>query len=308
MDEPQRILIIKTGALGDVVRSTVLLRAFADRSITWITDRDCLSLFENIGLPKLTVHAVQEIPPSIFGEQFDLVLSLEEDQESAQLASRINTNRLTGVFWKNGLGYSDDAAGWFDMSLISSLGQQEANRLKWNNTASYQQLLYTMIGRSFNRELYWIATPECPTVQARIGIESHAGWRWPNKRWQYYEALKELLIQQGFEIFWLEKRSSLHQYLMDIRSCSFLVSGDTLAMHLALAYQIPSLALFSCTSPAEIYDYGILKKLVSPALQQFFYSTDFDPAAIRAIEPDLVFNTILEHWKKFYPAINPKLS
>lgn len=307
MDDPQRILIIKTGALGDVVRSTILLRAFAGRSITWITDRHCLPLFENIDLPRLTVYPVQDIPPFIFEDHFDLVLSLEEEEEAARLASRINTNRLTGVYWKDRINYSDDAAEWFDMSLISKLGQQEANRLKWNNSASYQQLLYTMIRRSFNGELYWIAPPESSSIPGRIGIESQVGLRWPNKQWQFYEVLKEELTRQGFEILWLEKKPSLHQYFNDIRSCSFLVSGDTLAMHLALAYKIPALALFTCTSPAEIYDYGILKKLVSPALQQFFYTTEFNPAAIRAIKPDHVLNAILEHWGKFYPAISLKV-
>lgn len=306
MHHPHRILIIKTGALGDVVRSTILLRLFANQRITWITDERCVPLFDQVNTDKLTLIPFQQIPPDLEQQDFDQIVSLEEDEACARLASRLKTNRLTGVYWQNGCCYTDDAAGWFDLSLISRLGYAEATSRKWNNTACYQQLLCAMLGRSFKGEPYWI-TPAASTVMpCRIGIESHVGPRWPNKQWQFYAALKTLLERQGFEILWLRKRTSLKAYLNDIHSCSFLVCGDTLAMHLALAYKIPAVALFTCTSPSEIYDYGILQKMISPALAHHFYSTTANPAATGAIELDLVYHTVLEHWGKFYPALSQK--
>jgi heptosyltransferase II len=61
------------------------------------------------------------------------------------------------------------------------------------------------------------------------------------------------------------------------------VCGDSLPMHLALGSGIPTVALFNCTSPWEIHDYGLLTKLVSPLLGEFFYKRAFDPRATTAI-------------------------
>ena len=41
--------------------------------------------------------------------------------------------------------------------------------------------------------------------------------------------------------------------------------------------------LFTCTSPWEIYDYGIQKKIVSPLLEEFFYKRGYDERATTAI-------------------------
>jgi hypothetical protein len=65
-------------------------------------------------------------------------------------------------------------------------------------------------------------------------------------------------------------------------------------MHLAMGSGLSSVALFSCTSPWEIYDYGILTKMISPLLGEFFYKRGFDPRATTAILPDSVLNAVLQ--------------
>jgi ADP-heptose:LPS heptosyltransferase len=54
-------------------------------------------------------------------------------------------------------------------------------------------------------------------------------------------------------------------------------------MHLALGTGTPCVTLFTCTSPWEIYDYGILNKVVSPCLEEFFYKRGYDQRATSAI-------------------------
>jgi len=44
------------------------------------------------------------------------------------------------------------------------------------------------------------------------------------------------------------------------------------------------IAIFTCTSPAEIYDYGILKKIINPQLKNCFYSTSVKPEDSASIE------------------------
>ena len=69
----------------------------------------------------------------------------------------------------------------------------------------------------------------------------------------------------------LPKRSSLLEHLADVRNHRCLVGGDSLPMHFALGTGTPCVTLFTCTSPWEIYEYGIQKKIVSPLLEEFFY-------------------------------------
>jgi hypothetical protein len=62
--------------------------------------------------------------------------------------------------------------------------------------------------------------------------------------------------------------------------------------------------LFNCTSPWEIYDYGIQTKLVSPLLEQFFYKRGFDAAAIAAIRVEDVFDAVINRLEAGSPMAN----
>jgi len=291
-----KILLIKTGAAGDVVRTTVLLNALQG-SITWVID----SRYEPI-LPTrhpnlrrvVALECAQEI---LQHEIFDHTISLEEDEACALLASRIPTKKITGIYLENKrLMYTNDAAGWYNMSLVSILGAAAANEAKKQNLHTFQQLLLNMFGLSFNGEPYCIYRNDAiKTDQRLIGIETRVGARWPNKSWSGYPALIKKLQDLGYTCILLEQRNNITEYLDDIARCAFLISGDTLAMHVAMAYHIPSIAIFNCTSPVEIHDYGTLKKIVSPLLNQAFYKTHFLQAVIDSITVDEVYAAFLQH-------------
>lgn len=291
-----KILLIKTGAAGDVVRTTVLLNAL-NGAITWVIDKRYQQLLP-VHHPNLQrVIPMEEALPTLQHEIFDHIICLEEDPECALLASRIPTKKFTGIYLENKqLQYTADAAGWYDMSLVSALGAACANETKKHNTASFQQLLLNMFGLSFNGEPYCIyRNIQIHPNKKVIGIETRVGARWPNKGWSGYPALINKLQQMGYECRLLEERNTITEYLDDIARCGFIISGDTLAMHVAMAYHIPSIAIFNCTSAAEIYDYGTLRKIVSPLIHQAFYKTSFSQAVIDSISPGEVVDAFLEH-------------
>jgi heptosyltransferase II len=286
----KKILIIKTGAAGDVVRTTVLLNALRGK-ITWLIDEKYIDILphDNPHLEKIiSIQNAEEL----LTEKFDLIISLEENLQCAILASKIVSKKITGVYFAdNNLKYTEDSAGWFDMSLISSKGFEIANAIKSRNTLSFQDLLFKMVDLSFHGEPYCIYKDENILVQEKlIGIEKRSGNRWPNKSWDGYDHLAENLSKQGFKIKILSQRNSIKEYLNDISACSYIISGDTLAMHVALAYKKPCIAIFNCTSPNEICDYGILKKVISPLLKEVFYQTNFSENAISAIKVEEVEN------------------
>jgi ADP-heptose:LPS heptosyltransferase len=91
----------------------------------------------------------------------------------------------------------------------------------------------------------------------------------------------------------LPKRSSLLEHLSDVRNHCCLVGGDSLPMHFALGTRTRCVTLFTCTSPWEIYDYGVQTKIVSPRLKEFFYKRSYDERATKAITVDEVFGAVM---------------
>jgi lipopolysaccharide heptosyltransferase II len=100
----------------------------------------------------------------------------------------------------------------------------------------------------------------------------------------------------------LPKRPSLLEHLSDVRNHQCLVGGDSLPMHLALGTGTRCVTLFTCTSPWEIYDYGLLKKIVSPLLEEFFYKRGYDERATTAISVEEVEAAVLRQLEVAEPA------
>lgn len=268
-----KTLIIKLGALGDVVRTTPLLRVLKGE-VCWVTSRPALPL---LPARRLAEALPLEAAGKLRGRRFDLVLSLDEDRRAAALASRIETDRRIGTYLdeSGALRYTRESASWFDMSLISRFGRAKADRLKMANTRTYQEHLFAMLGRRFSGEEYLIGPSPRPRRTAgrdlRVGLDARAGARWPMKRWPGYLTLARRLEQDGLRPVFFRQRRRLADFAADIAACDLVVCGDTLTMHLALALGVPAVALFLCTSPAEIHGCGRLAKVVSPLWKEHFY-------------------------------------
>ena len=106
-------------------------------------------------------------------------------------------------------------------------------------------------------------------------------------------SLRELIggEDQGLKSMCCRKDIAVN--LADVRNHGCLVGGDSLPMHLALGTGTRCVTLFTCTSPWEIYDYGVQTKLVSPLLEEFFYKRGYDKRATTAINVDQVFDAVM---------------
>jgi len=224
---------------------------------------------------------------------------LDEDYQAAKLASEVKKKELIGVFVdsKGELKYTESSAQWFDMSLISKYGKEKADELKKKNTKTWQEILFNMLGLKFNGEEYLINIPvQCHSKQYNdkfiIGLENRAGDRWPTKVWNKFYELSLLLKSDGYECRFFQNRDNIYDYIKDIAECSLIVTPDTLTLHLALALRIPTVGIFTCTSPTEIYGYGRLIKIVSPLLHKAFYKTDYIHDAVDAISLDSVYKAV----------------
>jgi hypothetical protein len=287
------ILIIKLGATGDVVRTTTLLRRL-EGAVTWITAAKNLPLL--LGLSREVRAVSWEHRQSVADTDYDLIINLEDDRESSEFARTLRFRSLFGAHLDSSgaMAYTPDSRCWFDLSLISAFGRERADQLKLQNRRTYQEMVFEGLGFSFKGEPYLLPKPVTTGLTGDVAIAAEAGPVWPMKRWAYYDALKARLEAAGLTVNVIGARPTLLEHLADVQGHRLLVSGDTLPMHLALGSGVRCVTLFNCTSPWEIYEYGIQQKIVSPLLERYFYQRGFDERATTAVGLEPVFNAVMD--------------
>ena len=155
-----------------------------------------------------------------------------------------------------------------------------------------------------------------------IGIHMGASPRWPSKVWHKKELIKFILLakKKGYEIILFggsneikehsaileelkNERISMHannpnntllEFASLVNICDVMVCSDSLALHVALALKKPVVGLFFCTSPHEVEDYGLLRKLVSPRLEEFFPEKmdQYDEQLVQSISAEEVLENV----------------
>jgi|GEM_PF-368733 len=156
-----KILIIKIGALGDVLRTSFIAQFLKEKyrfqasKLFWLTGERAKPLFtNNIYVDEVICTEEKEKIENLQKESFDLVINLEEDMENCKLASSLSPKKLIGAFLnKDGkIDYTKESEYWFDMSLISKRGKKEADLLKKKNEKTHRQIIAEMIGiKDYNK-------------------------------------------------------------------------------------------------------------------------------------------------------------
>jgi ADP-heptose:LPS heptosyltransferase len=296
-------LIVKIGATGDVVRTTPLLSRLKGQ-VTWLTASKNTVLLQGLNCD-LRCFSWDE-RAKVSNNHYDLVINLEDTLDVAQFLKTVRCGEVFGAYVDSdgSLRYTENSQRWFDLSLISAHGKLRADTLKFQNRQTYQELVFDGLGFRFAGETYLLPEPIETGLSGDVAIAADAGSIWPMKKWAYYQELKQKLEDRGLIVNVLPKRLSLLEHLSDVQNHQCLVGGDSLPMHLALGTGTPCITLFTCTSPWEIYDYGIQKKIVSPLLEEFFYKRGYDERATTAIAVDEVEVAVMEQLEAAAPAVN----
>ncbi|MBJ02392.1 MAG: hypothetical protein CMK00_05935 [Planctomycetes bacterium] len=204
------ILIIKTAALGDVLRTTSILpglhEAHPASEITWLVAEGAEDLVRLQPLVDRVVTVDLDSPEGLTRVMVELgrtswkwIISLDEEESLCRLASSLATERLTGACLETGedgserAGYTLDSAAWFDMGLTSRLGKEEADRLKRGNSQSHATIFSEMLGinedqpslripgAAFEAAQIWGTRHGLDGSVTTIGINTGAGGRWKTK-------------------------------------------------------------------------------------------------------------------------------
>jgi heptosyltransferase-2 len=204
------LVVIKTGALGDVVRTTAILPGLARKHtglrVTWITAHGALDLVRGhrlvaraVGVAPEDAREISALGAELSGQRWDRVLSLDDEEALCRLATRLSgparDGRLSGAYLEGGeRRYTADVAPWFDMGLLSVHGKAEADRRKLLNRESHPALFARMLGIEVGEPE--LALPSAALRFARdfaertdlrghgpvVALNTGAGGRWESKR------------------------------------------------------------------------------------------------------------------------------
>ena len=317
-------LIIKNGALGDVVRTAYFAEALRRKHgsrlrLSWMTKPSALPLI------RFNPH-VDDIWTSYEEAQafhFDHIFSLDDELEIVQPMMQLRTHQITGVYLDQDkhLVYTPDCATWFDMGLLSQYGKEQADRLKKENRLGHAQIFTEMFLVDDVKPALWghprlmaEAHAQRQGVPVMIGINPYASDRWKSKEMPSDELGKLLdhlldgntVLGPQDQVVLLGVGPNRHRNLKlaariadprlivpetddsvlrlaaVIATLDYLISSDSLGLHLAIAQSVPFLAFFAPTSAAEIDDFGLGCKLQSIASDYCSYRSDSDNTSITA--------------------------
>jgi len=332
------ILIVKRGALGDVIRTSYFARAIKEQhtgetKITWLTSPLCLPLLQfNPWIDrKVTTF------PECQTDSYDRIYSLDDEHEALQGVATLKATAISGAYLDGGRPkYTEDTADWFDMGLLSRFGKERADELKKENAKGHAEI-FSRIFEVSHVEPHFHGDPEqegwsrkwLPDDFFHIAINPFAGGRWPSKELREAELrilisrliawnspdgrpVQAILLGAGSDrernrslaahfpkrVRVADTDSSVLRLAAIVRFSDALISSDSLALHLGISQRVPFLSFFAPTSATEIDGFGLGTKVISTSSDYCSYKRDADNSSITSDRLMEAFIALSERWKE----------
>ncbi|MBL7545834.1 MAG: glycosyltransferase family 9 protein [Bdellovibrionaceae bacterium] len=292
------ILVVHLGAMGSVVRSTALLRKIKQQYphsyVVWLTEKaSCEILRYHPAIDKVLEFSFESML-ILKAFHFECVFALDKDLKTAGLLPFLNAKQMKG-FKADGTNGSI-APMDTDANELWRLGLSNQKKF-FENTKSEIQLLFETCGWEFQRERYWLYLTDVEkTESARrrqqwlgsrrllIGINTGCGNVIAYKKMstasqiQLIQKIQKVLpdaqivllggrdetvtnqqIQQCCPFVVVsDTQKGLRDGLQSIAAVDILISGDSFAMHVGIAFQKYTLAWFgpTCAHEVDFYENG----------------------------------------------------
>lgn len=313
-----RILIIKLGAAGDVIRSTPLLRPLRRdhprHSISWITlTPELLPALVDDPLPldAATMLWARNTP-------FDLLINLDKEREACALATEVRAARKLGfVLGDNGLcapaADGPARAKWLT-GLFDDLSQA--------NTLSYPQEVFAICGYTFAGEEYVLDRPlagptfDLPDGRAVVGLNTGCGARWKSRLWpeESWAALARALRNDDLAVVLLggpaedarnrrlaEQTGACYPGHFDLGTfvglvdrCDVVVTAVTMAMHVAIGLRKQLVLINNIFNRREfeLYGRGEIVEPPDPCRCYFLPTCRAERFCLESLQPGVVRDAV----------------
>jgi len=280
----KRILIIKLGAIGDVIKSTPLLfkyrSLYPNAHITWVTlTPDILPKGQIDKIFKFDFASVYEVKQF----KYDIAINLDKEVEACALLADVEATEKYGYTWKDHhLAAATPAA---EHKLITGF----FDRISKQNTKHYLTEIFDICHQPFNDEPFlinfndklaekWTSLKALAGGKKIIGLNTGCGARWLTRLWpaDKWEALVKQLQQQGYfplllggkdehemNLRYAERTGahypghfSLEEFIALTSNCDGIVTQVSMMMHIAIALKKPLILFNNIFNSHEFYLYG----------------------------------------------------
>lgn len=282
----EKILIIKLGAIGDVIRTTPLVEAIKKKypavKLFWLTHTpsiipvnvDSVIQFNSEGITFL--NAVE----------FDCVFNLDKDKEACALMNSLTSKVKKGFVLKDGIPFpaDKDAEHKYLTGLFDDISKE--------NKKSYLEEIFEICGFKYAGEKYTLSSFDqysnswnFDKSKKIIGLNTGCGGRWTSRLWpdDNWIQLTKFLLDKNYEVVFLggaqedEKNKffanatgakyqghfQLEKFINLVNQCDLVVTGVTMAMHITLGLN-KKIVLFNNIFNKYEFELFDLGKIIEP--------------------------------------------
>ncbi len=299
----RRILIIKLAAMGDVLRTTPLLRglrrAYPDCHITWVTEPNVVPMLRGIAeIDRLIPYSCESVL-QLRHETFDRVYCFDKEPKATALAMDTRARERIGFGlspYGNVMPLGPNSEYAFELGINDDLKFRR-------NTKTYPELIYQCADLPYEAapeyllpdlsleiaaEREFLKTLGIGPGDLKVGLNTGAGDAFATKKWTEsgYAGLSDLLqARLGSKVLLLggpaeaERNAriaaaaerapvnagtdhSIRSFAGIVGNLDLMVTGDTLAMHIAIGLRVPVVVILGATCPQEIELYGRGEKII----------------------------------------------
>jgi len=281
---PKRILIIKLGAIGDVIRTSPLVVKFHQIypycHITWVTHSPEIvsSKFVNV-IYRFDFSSVYTIQNT----KFDIAVNLDKEPEACSLLKDVDASEKYGFIWHN--NHIDIATSNAEHKLITGLFDQKSKE----NTRHYLDEIFEICHFQFNDEPYlldidrflankWKSLKKFSNAKPVIGLNTGCGKRWTTRLWPndyWIKLVNKLNVDGYFPVLlggeaedennrYLAKMTgayypgyfSLKEFIALTSNCDLVVTQVSMMMHIVTALRVPLVLMNNIFNRHEFYLYN----------------------------------------------------
>lgn len=308
----KKILIIKLGAIGDVIRTTPLLRKLKlvepHAEIWWLTSTpEVIPDIVDVTVPFTAQNVVV-----LQSTSFDAVYNLDKDKEACAICSLLKSENKRGFTLRDGKCVPINAVA--EHKYMTGVFDD----ISKSNEKSYQEEIFEICGFEFNGEQYIMPNLghynwKLKTKKKIVGLNTGCGGRWKSRLWPdaYWISLSKKLNKAGFFPLLLggeeEHKKNLklarlsgakylgyfplQQFMSLINQCHLVVTAVTMAMHVAIGLH-KKIVLFNNIfnkSEFELYGQG---EILEPDIEcNCFYNPNCPNNCMQYLSVDRVFDS-----------------
>ena len=285
----KKVLLIKLGAMGDVLRTTPLLplikKKYPNCHLTWLVKEESRELLKtNKEIDRVLPYSYLNIL-RLQQEKFDILINLEISAEATLLANTVKAKEKLGYYFHESGNPSP-----FNKASEFYLNRVYSNQINKANRKTYQEMMAEIAELNYEKLPYALSATEeysesfsqmhgLTKKDKLLGINIGSSKRWPSKAWHPDLVLEfsKRMSKEGYKILLLggpeeqeslpmlhrklskervpamtnNPENTLQQFLSLVNRCNILVTADSLALHIAIGLKKTSLSPFFFTPPFE---------------------------------------------------------